>query len=318
MENTKFTKLIVKELGRLKDHDAADLIWQVVENARDPFLKGEAIIAEGRIGAKKYVNKMDLMLRNLNRNFGSIQDQRSNEITAYALVMALERLKQPESYTPLFFAAHGWYSRQSGVKEKAEAALLTIVDDPTPQLQSIITSTKEYDLKLAALTAEDNSKASAENKAALAVTALDQGLSHSPRNVTEKTQLKSLRIEALKILEEGSAKPETAVPLMKSIIVGYQTERLFDEDEMLQLFETLGTYTSDSSAKIMAEFLSYLTDRKESGGTVPFRLSKALVIAMGNNGNKFCFEELTRAQYSDAWENSIKREVKNALGKLKK
>ncbi len=318
MENTKFTKLIVKELGSLKDHEAADLIWQVVENAGDPFLKGEAIIAEGRVGAKKYVNKMDLMLRNLNLNFGTIQNQRNNEIVAYALVMALERLKQPESYTPLFFAANGWYSRQSGVKEKAQAALLTIVDDPTQQLGKIITDTKEYNLKLAALTAGENSKASPENKASLAVMALDQGLSHSPQNVMEKTQLKSLRLEALKILENGSAKPETAVPLMKSIIIGYQTERLFDEDEMLQLFETLGTYSSDASAKIMASFLSYLTDRKESGGTVPFRISKALIIAMGNNGNKLCFEELTRAQYSDSWENSIKREVKNALGKLKK
>ncbi len=318
MENTKFTKLIVKELGRLKDHDAADLIWQVVENAKDPFLKGEAIIAEGRVGARKYVNKMDLMLRNLNLNFGKIQNQRDNEIIAYALVMALERLKQPESYTPLFFAAHGWYSRQSGVKEKAQAALLSIVDDPTKQLGEIITGTKEYNLKLEALIAGEKSKASADNKASLAVLALDQGLSHSPKDVIEKTQLKSLRIEALKVLEDGSSKPESAVPLMKSIIIGYQTERLYDEDEMLQLFETLGTYSSDSSAKIMASFLSYLTDRKESGGTVPYRISKALIIAMGNNGNKLGFEELARVQYSDAWENSIKREAKFALGKLKK
>ncbi len=318
MEKTKFTKLVVKELGRLNDHDAADLLWAVVENAKDPFLKGEAVIALGRVGARKYVNKMNLMLRNLNLNFGSIQDQRKNEIVAYALVMALERLKQPESYTPLFFAAHGWYSRQSGVKEKAAAALDTVAADPTKQLNKIILDTSAYDLKLAALMAGEHSKASAESKASLAVTALDQGLSHSPQNVTEKTQLKTLRIEALRILETGTAKPESAVPLMKSILVGYQTERLFDEDEMLQLLETLGTYKSDSSAQIMADFLSYLTDRKESGGRVPFRISKALVMAMGSNGNKLCFEELTRASYSDAWENSIKREAKKALSKLKK
>ncbi len=318
MENVKFTKMVVKELGRLKDRNSADLLWEVVANAQDPFLKGEAIIALGRVGAKKYVNKLDLMLRNLNLNFGSIQDQRKNEIVAYALVMALARLKQPESYTPLFFAAHGWYSRQSGVKEKAAKALLTIVKDPTEQLKKIIINTKAYDLKLAALRAGEKSKASADNKAVLAVAALDQGLSHSPQNVTEKTQLKSLRIEALRVLEGGSAKPEAAVPLMKSIIIGYQTERLFDEDEILQVLGTLGTYKSDSSAQVMTEFLSYLTDRKESGGTVSYRISKALVIAMGNNGNRLCFEELTRAQYSDAWENSIKREAKKSLAKLRK
>jgi len=58
--------------------------------------------------------------------------------------------------------------------------------------------------------------------------------------------------------------------------------------------------------------------RKESGGTVSFRLSKSVVMAMGNNGNKLCFEELTRVEYSDAWENSIKREAKTALTKIKK
>ncbi len=317
MENTRFTKLVVKELGRLKDHEAASLLWEVTDNVDDPFLKGEAIIALGRVGAREYVGKMNLMLRNLNMNFGNIQDQRNNEIVAYALVMALERLKSPDSYTPLFFAAHGWYSGLSGVKEKAQNALLSIVDDPTEQLTGIITGTKEYDLKISALIAGEQSRASDKNKAALAVIALDQGLVHSPQSVIEKTQLKSLRIEALKVLENGADKPESAVPLMNSILVGYQTERLFEEDEMIQLLETFGTYHSDASARSLVAFLSYLTDRKESGGSVSVRISKGLIIAMGNNGNKLCFEELTRVQYSDAWENAIIREAKNALSKIK-
>lgn len=318
MENNKFTKLVVKELGRLKDRDAASLLWDVVENSEDPFVKGEAIIAMGRVGARDYINKLNLMLRNLNMNFGNIQDQRKNEIVAYALVMALEKLKSPDSYTPLFFAANGWYSSKSGVKQKAQDALLTIVDDPTEQLIVIIKDTKEYDLKLAALKAGEMSKASDENKSLMAVAALDQGLTHSPQNVVEKTQLKSLRIKALEILESSPSKPESAVSLMESMLIGYRTERLFDEDEMIQLFETFGTYHSDSSAKALSDFLSYFTDRKESGGRVSFRLSKSVVMAMGNNGNKICFEELTRVQYSDSWENSIKREAKNALTKLKK
>lgn len=318
MENTRFTKLVVKELGRLRDRNAGHLLWQVVENAKDPLLKGEALIAIGRVGSKDYITQMNLMLRNLNLNFGKIQDKRANEIVAYALVIALERLKQPSSYSPLFFAANGWYSRVSGVKEKAEAALSLIVEDPSKQLKKIITDIKDYNLKLSALTAEEQSKASDANKGDIAVTALDQGLIHLPQNLTEKAQLKSLREKALSILKNNSAKPESAVPLLKSMVVKYQTQRLFDEDEMIQVFAALGTFTSDTSAQILSDFLSYLTDRKESGGTISSRLAKSLIIAMGNNGNKNCFEELTRAQYSDAWEPSVKREVKRALEKLKK
>ncbi len=318
MENNNLTKLVVKELGRLKDRDAAPLLWEVVDNTDDPFLKGEAIIALGRVGARDYVNKLNLMLRNLNMNYGNIQDQRKNEIVAYALVIALEKLKSPDSFTPLFFAANGWYSAKSGVKKRAKEALKVIVDDPTDQLITIIKDTKEYNLKLSALEAGEESNASDENKSLLAVTALDQGLSHSPQNVVEKTQLKSLRIKALVILEKSSSKPESAVPLMNSILIGYRTERLYEEDEMIQVFRTLGTYHSDSSAKALSDFLEYFTDRKESGGRVSFRLAKSVVMAMGNNGNKICFEELTRVQYSDSWENSIKREAKNALSKIKK
>ncbi len=318
LKSDSFTKLVVKELGRLKDREAAPLIWDVVDNSDDPFVKGEAIIALGRVGAKDYSNKLNLMLRNINMNYGNIQDQRKNEIVAYALVMALEKLKSPDSYSPLFFAANGWYSRKSGVKEKASKALLTIVDDPADQLIGIIKDSKDFGLKLAGLEAGVISRASEENKARLAVTALDQGLINSPQSVVQKQQLKSLRVRALEVLEENGAKPESATPLMKSMLIKYQTERLVDEDEMVQLFETAGTYHSDAVGTILSEFLAYLTDRKESGGTVSFRISKSVVIAMGNNGSKVCFEELTRAQYSDSWENSIKREAKNAVQKLNK
>ena len=318
MKSDRFTKLVVKELGRLKDRDAAPLIWDVAENIDDPFTKGEAIIALGRVGAKSYSNKLNLMLRNINMNYGDIQDQRKNEIVAYALVMALEKLKSPDSYTPLFFAANGWYSGRSGVKEKAAEALLNIVDDPTNQLLDIVKTAKDYSVKLAALEAGEKSKASAENKALLAVAALDQGLSISPQNPVEKQQLKSLRLKALVMLENGSSKPESAAPLINNMLIRYRTERLIDEDEMIQLFETAGTFHSDSVAKSLSDFLAYFTDRKESGGSVSMRLAKSVVMAMGNNGNKICFEELTRAQYSDSWENSIKREAKNAVEKLNK
>ena len=318
MKSDQFTKLVVKELGRLKDREAAPLIWDVAENIDDPIVKGEAIIALGRIGAKDYTAKLNLMLRNINMNYGSIQDQRKNEIIAYALVMALEKLKSPDSYSPLFFAANGWYSGKSGVKQKAAKALLNIVDDPTDQLLDIIKTSKDYSIKLAGLEAGEKSGASAENKALLEVAALDQGLTNSPQNAVEKQQLKMLRLKALVMLENGDSKPDSAAPLINTMLIRYRTERLLDEDEMIQVFETAGTFHSDSVAKALSDFLSYFTDRKESGGSVSLRLAKSVIIAMGNNGNKICFEELVRVQYSDSWEGSVKREAKNAVEKLNK
>ncbi len=317
LQVSDYTKMIIKELGRLKANEAATYIWQIVEAVDDPFLKGEAIIALGKVGARQYTNKLNLLLRNLNFNLGNIQDQRKNEIVAFALVIALERLKQPESYSPLFFASTGWYSSQSGVRAKAGESMLTILDDPTEQLMQIIKDNKEYDIKLAALVAGSKSKAGDANKAALAVLALSEGLQASPMNPTEKIQLKSLRVLALNVLETVSVKPEEAIPYMNKMLIAYRTERLFEIDEMVDLFETFGTFPSDTSVKAQTEFLAYLTDRKESGRVIDLRISKSSIIAIGNTRNPLGFEELTNVQYSDSWENSVKREAKNALSKLK-
>lgn len=316
-ETSDFTKMIVKELGRLKANEAAPHIWQIVQAVDEPFLKGEAIIALGKVGARQYSNELNLLLRNLNFNLGDIQDQRENEIIAFSLIVTLERLKQPTSYSPLFFASTGWYSSRSGVRLKAGESMLSIIDDPTEQLMQIMKDTKAYDIKLAALDAGYKSKASDENKAVLAVLALNEGLQASPRNPTEKIQLKSLRVLALNILELISVKPEEAIPYMNRMLVLYRTDRIFDIDEMVDLFETYGTFSSDESVKAQTEFLAYLTDRRESGRVIDLRISKSSIIAIGNTGNPLGFEQLTSVQYSDFWESSVKREAKNALSKLK-
>ncbi len=318
LETAEYTKMIVKELGRLKANEASPYIWQIVQSADEPFLKGEAIIALGKTGARQYTNELNLLLRNLNFNLGDIQDQRENEILAFSLVIALERLKQPTSYSPLFFASTGWYSSRSGVREKAGESMLNIIDDPTEQLMQVMKDSKAYDIKLAALDAGYKSKASDENKAALAVLAIKEGLQASPMNPTEKIQLKSLRVLALNILESVSVKPEEVIPYMNRMLVLYRTDRLFDIDEMVNLFETFGTFSSDASVKAQTEFLAYLTDRKESGRVIDLRISKSSIIAIGNTGNPLGFEQLTNVQYSESWENSVKREAKNALGKLDK
>ena len=318
LETTDYTKMIVKELGRLKAIEASPYIWQIVQASDDPFLKGEAIIALGKVGARKYTNELNLLLRNLNFNLGDIQDQRKNEIIAFSLVIALERLKQQESYSPLFFASTGWYSSRSGVRAKAGVSMLSILDDPTEQLMKIMKESKAFDIKLAALDAGAKSKASDENKANLAVLALEEGLQASPQNPTEKIQLKSLRVLALNILESISSKPEEAISYMNRMLNLYRTDRLFEIDEMVDLFEALGTFSSDDSVKAQTEFLAYLTDRKESGSVIDLRISKSSVIAIGNTGNPLGFEQLTNVQYSDSWENSVKREAKKALSKLNK
>ena len=130
--------VIVRELGRLKAAESDAVLMETVRITKDPILKGEAVLSLGKTGARQYSDQLALMLRNLNFNMDGIQNQRENEIEAYALVRALELLRSESGFEPVFFASLGWYSTQSGVKERARRALVVMVDDPSEQLSSIL------------------------------------------------------------------------------------------------------------------------------------------------------------------------------------
>jgi hypothetical protein len=313
---TELTKMVVKELGRLKAVEAASYVWEVVEAVDDPFLKGESLIAIGKMGAKQYAGPMAMMLRNINFNYGSLIEQRENEIIAYALIIALERLKDEAAYEPLFFAASGWYSSKSGVKERASEALAVLVQDPTPQLTAIMEQSDRYAVKEAALQAGLRSGADDQSKASLASFALAEGLRYTPKDGIEKRELKSLRLYALSAMKRLQNKNLDVLESMESMILGYQTGRLFEEDEMLMLIETMGTFDDDESARILSSFLMYQTERREGRASDSLRIAKATIQALGEIGSPVGFEALTMVTIASFWEGSVQREAKAALEKL--
>jgi len=314
-QTTEYTKMIVKELGQLEASEAVFFIWQIVTNVEEPFLKGEAIIALGKIGAIQYVDELNTLLQNINFNYFNLQDQRKNEIIAFSLIIAMDRLKSPDSYSPLFFASAGWYSPLSGVRKHASDVLDRIVEDPYEKLSQIMSESNTYDIKLLALQVAEISKASDKNKAALSILALKESLRYLTKNPTECAQLKSLRIKALNMLEALPVKPIEAEQQMERMLYLYRTERLFDINEMVELFKTYGTYPSDRSVNAMTEFLSYLTNRRADGGIVDYRIAKSVLMAIGNTGNPLGSNELMRVEMSDVWENALKREARNAINK---
>ncbi len=310
----RLTKMLVKELGNLKARDAADLTWQVLQNTDDAILKGEAILALGKMGARKYGEQMALMLRNINYAGSEVSKQRENEIIAYSLVKAFERLKHEAGLEHVFFASEGWYSGKSGVKEAAKRALQAMTDDPTDMLIGVIEKNDDFKWKLAALEAERRSNAAPERKAQVAAAALEEGVRLSFENLVQKRQLKQLRLTALRMLAD-LPKPEGSnlVPNMEKMLLDYQRERAYDEDEVLQLLQTMGTFDSEEMAEIVSNFLAYLNERREFGPVSSLRIAKQTIQTLGNIGSVKGIEELTVVKISQYWEGSVQREAETAL-----
>ena len=75
-----------------------------------------------------------------------------------------------------------------------------MVDDPSELFEGMVRTNGDFDVKLAALVAEDNSLAPDAGKVATATAALEQGLIHAPSNLTEEVTLSRLRNRAAEMM----------------------------------------------------------------------------------------------------------------------
>ncbi len=306
--HTDLTKLVVKNIGSLGITEAADMVYDVVEHAEDPILQGEAVLSLGRIGALAYADDIARMLRNLNLNYDTGRGDRASETLAYACVLALERLKDPAGFQPLFFASIGWYSPASGVRDKAGEVMRTLLEDPSDVLGDIVRSESNFQVKLEALEAEEQSTAPAQAKVEVAAEALRQGMIHEPRNVSEANALSRLRLTAMEMLIEYRAGGERSVRQLRELIYGNH-----DVNERITAILVLGNVGTGEAVDVLVDFLGRQNQRQLSGVTPEdYRIIRTTIRVLGQVGDERAFEELTAVGISD-WPSSIEREAKEAL-----
>ncbi|MDC7241146.1 MAG: hypothetical protein PQJ50_12390 [Spirochaetales bacterium] len=306
----EMTDMIVKALGSMKSRDAEDQVWFVVNHPADnSLLKANALIALGEMRATTYASDISTMLRNL--NFNTQQSNReSAEIEAYACVLALQKMRQPVGFEPVFYAATGWYSRRT--KDLAVEALKTIADDPTEQILGIMVNA-DYSTKRTALAVENNSNAPLENKNSVAVTALEEGLKYQTNDRSEQDDLSKLRIDAIKSLIQNEAKTDDAVPLLKTTI-----DRASDFNETIYAYYALGVIASDAAVDVLSEKLIMYNERQASGlnaSQAQLDYIRQIINSIGMSGNSRGMSALTEVQFSN-YTPAINRLAKQAMEKL--
>ncbi len=300
----KLQRLVIQELGQLKAREAADILYEVVRQTKNPYIKSDAIIALGQIGAKQYAYHIAGILKNVTLYRG--ENFQGEEAIAYGCIYALEKFRDPVGYMPVFLASLSGFSRR--VKDAARKALATITDDPTEMLMSILVNEPDLPLKLEALRAEKISKASDEKKMALATEALKQSLEIGAQNIQEETYLRDMRIEALTLFIELGKKYEEAINYIEQVIY-----RSRDVTEKMIAIEALGSMGGDEAARVLAGYLAYNNDRQQEGIPPENNLLVISVIrALGRTGSRVGDQELLRAKYV-GYPQSIIREVNRVL-----
>ncbi len=307
---TSMTRLIVKELGELKTLDAEDQIFFVATHSDNPYLIADSLIALGNIRSVKYAPDIATILRNL--NFNTQQTNRdSAEIQAYGAVMSLMKMREPVGFEPVFYSYIGWYTKRT--KELAKEALKYITDDPTEPIMAIMKEA-EYKTKKTALMVEKESSAPGQNKNLVAVLALEEGLRYQTADKIEQDELSKLRIEAMKILIENSAKDDAAVPFLKEIF-----RRKYDLNESLYALYALGVIGSDNAVSILVENLEQYNKRQQDdifATRDELEYIKQIIKSIGMSGNPIGMGVLTEVQFSNYTPaiNRLAKEAAAALG----
>lgn len=250
----RLTRLLLKSLGEWKYTNAAESAARAVDDSPDALTKAEALIALGNMRAVEYAEKISLLLRDLNNQ--PTADPDAGEKIAFGCVLALERLKSPVGFSPLFFASEAWYSKR--VKDQAARSLPLLLDDPSDAVSELIRletpprMIKAFDLEL-------KSAAPAASKKRVAAFALSMGIKNSPRNRTEQNQLSELRVKAMNALAaSGAGDGSTASDLAEAYRIG-------PTDERLVALKAMGADKSTQAALALKDIIIQLNSDQLAG-----------------------------------------------------
>jgi hypothetical protein len=292
----RLTRVLLKSLGDWHYTNAAASVMRTVDDSPDALTKAEALIALGSMRAVEYAERISLMLRDLNNQ--PTADSDYGEKVAYGCVLALERMRSPIGFAPLFFASEGWYSRR--VREQAERSLSLVLDDPSDAISSLL-SVETPPRMVKALDLELRSKASAEARTRVAALALSRGVIVSPRNRTEQNQLAELRSKAMNALAStASAGVSTAADVAEAY-------RIAATDERLMALKALGADKSGPAAVVLRDIILALNADQKAGLVDETRntLMRAALQNATRNAGKELAPAIQSVLLNDGWSSGI-------------
>jgi hypothetical protein len=301
-------RILCQSLGEYKYVAAASSLWSVVQQVPDPLAKSEAIMALGKMRALDYAERIALKLGDL--NLQTVDDKDAAEKMAYGAIIALEKLKDPRGFSPVFFAADGWYSQR--VRNQASQSLPNIAEDPTDPIGAII-NTETPERQLRALQAEVASKADGSRKIETAVLALNKGHLKAPRNREEGKTLCDLRKLSLKMLIAYKAKGSSGVDGASQ-----SYEKGFDDEERLLGLQALGSNGGDEAAAVLKAIVLKLNEDQKAGlsDDTRNRMAKAAIENCAVAKNKALAPALMAVSLNDKWSGGIILAAKTALKAL--
>ncbi|MDR2448118.1 MAG: hypothetical protein LBD58_12665 [Treponema sp.] len=303
--------LLVQQLGKDGYVEAGQNVWKVIKRFSNALVKSESLIALGQMNAVNFIPHVVQILVDTTTR-GPI-NRTSGERIAYGAITALANYKDPAGYTPVFFAANGWY--KAWVKKAANDALPVLSDDPAEQLMAAIKDTAyTYDQKLLALRTIERSDASDENKIKAATTALTLGWAGASVNSDMQYKRVQLRKIALDMINAYGAGDEEASILN---YLNWSYRYASDDEERFAAISAFSKLASDEAVKYLGVYIIEINEKKAHGALTvqDERYIRALIAGIGNTHNQAAKPYLQTVLVIN-WTNQIQKITQQALNNL--
>jgi hypothetical protein len=270
-EAEKSARILCNGLGEEKYSAAAPEIWMTVvfydvaKTENDGSIMQDALIALGKVDGKNYLPQIIQRLDSFNsQTFTAAEARRFAQRGVTGCVNALETLRDPSGYRPVFFVYVGNYD--VAIKNIAYAALPKILDDPGNVISEIISdASNDPRVKLEAWREMLKTSAPAGSKAKTASTALAVCYSYNTSDRILLRNLTDMKKSAIDAIAEFGVSDDSVYENLEKTYSSSFNNNSPDYDDIQKTLNTLAAIKSDDAVKLLTKFLQGLHERRRSG-----------------------------------------------------
>jgi hypothetical protein len=302
-------RFVSSRLGDAKYTEAGPTLWLVVNTFSEPLVRGEALVALGKIKASDYLPYVIQLLIDISLIPG--KGTSGQEVVAYGAITSLEEYGDISGYVPVYFASIGWFSDK--LKNTAREVLPKLSSNPTEPLISVLkNSAYDYSIKYTALQSLQASDASTQQKSQGAVVALTESSRAGYNSLEQRSILAGIRKLAMDMIRSYGSDDEAVYPLLDTCY-----RQGINQEEQIFAIATLSALGTDEAVRRLSNFLYGLNDKLYWGvlSKSDERMTRAIIPALGNTGNANAKAALRSVLQND-WIYDIHQLAQDALKKI--
>ena len=289
---------VISVKGAIKTNykESIDNLWNLFILYKNSLVQTEVLSSLEILGkgnyllSKNIVNYLNEQNR-LRRSYAPVDIQ-----TVSACIIALEKLGNADSFTPIFNVLLIDYPGY--IKEQAYNALETIPGDYRQFIIDTILNDSPLEKLTAFETAISGNRLSNVEKGQLAEITLSEILNYIPKNNDEKLKMNSLGSKTSQILTEmqWSTASSLAIRYFYKLQNDFQSGYATKEDFIKAIY-FLGAMKTSETAEVAILQLSLINAQTERTGVYDMDITLALINILGLFGSKTAFDHLVYIDY---------------------